>query len=116
MGKISVNNIKIRANHGCWEEEEKIGGDYIVDVAIDINFKDAAANDDLSKTIDYVVVSDVVHREMAIRAKLIETVCARIHSAVKLAFHRDSKVWVRITKLSAPIPGQVESVSVEMNE
>ncbi len=114
MNTIKINNIAIRANHGCWPEEEVIGGDYIVDVALDVDFKAAAHGDDLSKTIDYVRVSEIVHEQMAIRAKLIETVCYKIHAALTAEFSSATNVWVRITKIAAPIPGQVESVSVEV--
>jgi len=34
MGKIQVNNIKLYANHGCLEEEAKIGSWYRVDVQV----------------------------------------------------------------------------------
>ena len=114
--KIQLNNIRIRANHGCWPEEEIIGGDYIVDVSLEIDFSESAKTDDLSKTIDYVRVSEIIHEQMAKRAKLIETVCHRIHASLKKEFSQTEKIWVRVTKLAAPIPGQVESVSVEVED
>jgi dihydroneopterin aldolase len=52
--KIQLNNIQIRAHHGCWKEEEVIGGDYRVDVWIEGAFEVSAETDDLEKTIDYV--------------------------------------------------------------
>ncbi|MFM9983620.1 MAG: dihydroneopterin aldolase [Flavobacteriales bacterium] len=113
MSKISVNNIKVYAYHGCWEEEAIIGGEYIVDVQMDVNFKQSAIDDDLSKTADYVVVKEVVYREMAIRAKLIENVAYRIYEALKSVLPLCNTISVRVTKLNAPMGGQVESVSVE---
>lgn len=80
---------------------------------MDIDFSEASAEDDLSLTIDYVQVSSIVHEEMAIRSKLIETVADRVADRLRATFGRIEKVWVKITKLAAPIPGQVESVSVE---
>ncbi|MFN0033355.1 MAG: dihydroneopterin aldolase, partial [Flavobacteriales bacterium] len=68
MSNIKLNNIRIHANHGCWPEEEIIGGDYVVDVSLDLDFSEAAKTDDLSKTIDYVRVSEIAHEQMAIRA------------------------------------------------
>ncbi|HEY8403574.1 MAG TPA: dihydroneopterin aldolase [Flavobacteriales bacterium] len=112
--KINLHNIEVYAHHGCWEEEAVIGGRYIVDVTLDVDFKEAAATDDLTKTVDYCVVSDVVYREMAIRSKLIETVAYRILNALIKECPQATKRWVRITKIAAPIPRQVESVSVEV--
>ena len=38
MGKIQVNNIKLYANHGCLEEEAKIGSWYRVDIEVEARF------------------------------------------------------------------------------
>ena len=56
----------------------------------------------------------IVYREMAVRAKLIESVAHRIKDALKVALPMVDSVWVRITKVNAPMGGQVESVSVEV--
>jgi dihydroneopterin aldolase len=113
MSTIRVNRIHVRANHGCWEEEAIIGGDYIVDVAMEVDFRAAAAADDLTQTVDYCVAKEIVYREMAVRAKLIETVCYRIIDSIRAEVPRCEKAWVKITKINAPTGGHVESVSVE---
>jgi dihydroneopterin aldolase len=112
--KIQLNNIQVRAHHGCWKEEEVIGGDYRVDVWIEGAFEVSAETDDLEKTIDYVAVKELVYAEMKVRAKLIETVLVRMHTAMKLRFPNANSVGIRLTKINAPMGHQVESVSVEM--
>jgi dihydroneopterin aldolase len=112
--RIRLTNIQVRANHGCWDEEAIIGGDYRVDVWLDGNFEISAANDDLTQTIDYVEVKEVVYDEMSKRAKLIETVLVNMHQRMKTQFPTATLVGIRITKLNAPMGHQVESVSVEM--
>jgi dihydroneopterin aldolase len=114
MSKIHINQIRVRANHGCWEEEAIIGGDYIVDVSLGLDFSESAKEDDLSKTADYVVVKEIVYREMAVRSKLIETVAHRILNSIKTEIPLVDKAVVKLTKLNAPMGGQVESVSVEV--
>ncbi|MFN5621450.1 MAG: dihydroneopterin aldolase [Flavobacteriales bacterium] len=116
MSRITINNMRMHAYHGCWEEEAIIGGDYIVDVALELDFSAAAIGDDLSQTADYVLVREIVYREMAVRAKLIETVAHRINDALKGARPMVDSVGVRITKVNAPMGGQVESVSVEVKD
>jgi dihydroneopterin aldolase len=113
VGIIRLNNIQIHAFHGCLPQEAKVGGQFRVDVAIHYNFNDAVAGDDLTKTVDYVKVNQVVQHEMAIRAKLIESVLERILGTLKGQFPAAEKIWVRVTKIAAPMSGQVESVSVE---
>jgi len=112
MQKVFVNGVKARANHGCWREEEIIGGDYIVDVEMHVNFIAAAKHDDLNATADYVDVVRIIYREMAIRAKLIETVAYRIASSI-LAEVKVEAAKVKVTKISPPAGGDVASVSVE---
>jgi dihydroneopterin aldolase len=112
--KIRLNDIRVHAFHGCWDEEAIVGGEYSVDICIDFDYTDAALADDLSQTIDYVRIKEIVYSEMAIRAKLIETVSLRILNVLKAEFPQADNRWVKITKINAPMGGQVQSVSVEI--
>ena len=111
---ISIEDIKLYAQHGCLEEEEKIGGHYSVDVFIETDFTEAAAKDALSKTVDYVLVNQIVKEEMAIRSKLIESVGQRIMNSLKNAFE-SSEFKVVIKKLNPPIDGDVALVSISID-
>jgi dihydroneopterin aldolase len=112
--KIRLNDIRVHAFHGCWDEEAIVGGEYSVDICIDFDYTDAALADDLSQTIDYVRIKEIVYSEMATRAKLIETVSLRILNVLKAEFPQADNRWVKITKINAPMGGQVQSVSVEI--
>ena len=87
-GIIFVRDIKIYAYHGCLEEEELIGGNYIVDVKIYCDYSEAAKNDDLSKTVDYCEVYEIVKFQMKIRSKLIENAAQRIADSLKRKIRR----------------------------
>lgn len=112
MGVIRVNNIAVRAHHGCMDEEARIGGDYLVHVTITTDFARAIASDELNDTIDYVAVHAIVYREMKIRSKLIEHVGGRIYTALKREIAHIDQLTVEVVKLSPPIGGDVTSVSV----
>ena len=114
MGIINVSGIRSYAYHGCNEEEERIGGNYLVDIEIETDFESAALTDDLSKTVDYVEVYEVVKKEMAIRSKLIEHVAKRICDRLMKQIQRIQRVEVKLTKLHPPINGDVEQVSVKI--
>ena len=116
MQKIIVEGIKVYAYHGCLLEEAKIGANYIVDVAMEIDFSEAALTDDLNKTIDYVVVYNIVKAQMAIRAKLIEHVGQRIVNALKKEFSTIKNIEVKVSKLNPPMNGNVERVSIIISE
>lgn len=116
MNTISVIGIKSYGYHGCLDEEAKIGNEYITDVILYTDFKKAAKNDDLTKTIDYVLVNKIVEKEMSKRSKLIETVGYRIINRLKKESFFLEKVQVTIKKINPPINGNVKYVSISIEE
>jgi len=98
------------------EEEAKIGGHFEVDVDLWCDFKPSALTDDLTKTIDYVAVNKIVEEEMAIRAKLIETVAYRIMDRLKNGFEILETARVEIRKINPPLNGDVDFVAVVVEE
>lgn len=112
---IRLNRIQVHAHHGCWAEETVIGGEYEVDVAVEYDYMEAAKTDDLSKTVDYVEVKEMVYEEMRTPYKLIETVALKIIQRIRSRFPEAKNCFVRVTKINAPMGGQVQSVSVELN-
>jgi dihydroneopterin aldolase len=112
---INIEGIKLYAYHGCLEEEALVGGSYIVDVHMHVDFTEAAETDDLSKTIDYCEVYELVKKEMAIRSKLIEQVGQRISDHLKKKFPALISHKVKVTKLLPPMNGNVEKVSIEIS-
>jgi len=116
MGIIKVENIRVYAYHGCLEEETIIGSDYRVDIEVKADLKISALSDDLSDTVDYVFLNRVVKEEMAMASKLLETVAQRI---IKRIFLEDKNVThanVSISKLNPPIGGDVEQVTIVLND
>ena len=113
MGIIKVQGISIHAFHGCLPEEEKNGQEYFVDVEAEGDFSTAVNADDLSKTVDYCVVYEIVKREMAIRSKLIEHVCGRILSSL-LKKYPQIKFSVSVKKPNPPVNGVVTSAIVTL--
>ena len=116
MHQIIVEGINVYAYHGCLEEEGKIGCNYIVNVVMQTDFTEAAKTDDLSKTIDYVTVYNIVKEEMAIRAKLLEEVAQRIVNRLKKQFKTIQKLEIKVTKVNPPMNGNVDKVSVVITD
>ena len=116
INTIEVNGIKLHANHGCLIEEAKIGGNYVVDVTVKTDFKEASLTDELTKTVDYVDINKIVQEEMAIRSKLIEHVGQRIVTRIKSKITGVIKLKVKIIKLSPPINGDVENVAIVIED
>ncbi len=116
MGQIEVRNIKIFTNHGCLEEEAKIGSEYIVDIIVDANLNKSAKSDELEDTVDYVHLNAIIKEEMAIRSKLLEQVAKRILDRVFKEIKMVKKAQIWVSKINPPIGGNVERVTISMKK
>jgi len=112
MHTIEVNGIKVYAYHGCLAEEERIGGNYIVDLEVKADLSTSFISDKLTDTIDYVFLNRIVEEEMAVRSKLIEQVAYRILKRIEETDRRIEHVKVKVRKLTPPINGDVNEVAV----
>lgn len=112
--KLYINDIECHSFHGCIEEEAKIGQRFMVDLELEMDFSKAVESDELSDTADYVVLHDLVRREMAIRSKLIEHVAGRILKSLKLAYPTVKNCKVSITKFNPPVNGQLGKAVFEL--
>lgn len=116
MGTIKLQNIRTFSFHGCLMEESKIGSDYSVDLEIKTDMRKSAESDDLHDTVDYVHLNKIVVEEMSIRSKLLEHVAHRIIKRIFDEIPAVSRAIVSVSKLNPPIGGDVEAVSVVMEE
>ena len=116
MGTIKLQNIRTFSFHGCLKEEALIGSDYRVDLEIKTDLRKSSVTDDLNDTVDYVLLNKIVVEEMAIRSKLLEHVGHRIVARIFAEIPSVSRIVVAVSKLNPPIGGDVETVTIEMEE
>ena len=116
MGNIKLTNIRTYSYHGCLTEESKIGSDYRVDLEVKTDLRKSSSSDDLNDTIDYVVLNKIIVEEMAIRSHLLEHVAHRIITNIFATIPSVSRIIVAVSKLNPPIGGDVEAVTIEMEE
>lgn len=116
MGKINLNNIRVHAQHGCLKEESIIGSDYRVDLEVSSNLSEPAKSDSLVDTVDYVLLNNMVKEEMKIKSKLLEHVAQRILHRVFAEIPMVDSAEITVSKINPPIGGDVESVSVTLNQ
>ena len=111
-GTVKVENLKIFAYHGCMDEEEIIGSDYVVNITASCMMSEKAFADDITKTVDYVELARIAKREMAIRSKLLESVAKRISRSCFKEVPLIDDLFVSISKICPPINADVEAVTV----
>ncbi len=114
MSIISIEGMEFFAYHGCFKEEQIIGTKFLVDLIIHTDTTEAEISDDLSKTINYQQVYQLVQKEMMIKSKLLENVGRRILNSLKLNFPQTKKATVKISKLNPPLGGKIKNVSLSI--
>ena len=116
MGIIKLKNIRTYSYHGCLIEEGKIGSDYSIDLEVKTDLRKSALTDNLEDTVDYVLLNRIVEEEMAIRSQLLEHVAHRIIKRIFDEVAAISRITLAVSKLNPPIGGDVEAVTIEMEE
>ena len=114
MAIISIEKMEFYAYHGCFEEEQKIGTWFNVDLSMEVDTAKAEESDNLDDTVNYQMVYQVVKEAMMQPSHLLENVARRILKAVNENFPQVSYAWVKVKKMNPPLGGKMESVSVEM--
>jgi dihydroneopterin aldolase len=112
LDAITVRGIRARGRHGVLPAERELGQEFTVDVTLHLDTRQAAATDDLTRTVDYgelaTRLAEVVSGEPV---KLIETLAERL-AQVCLSYERVEEVEVSVHKPAAPIPVPFDDVVV----
>ena len=110
--RITLTGLRVRGNHGVFEHERADGQEFVVDITLWLDLADAAATDDLTKTVHYGELAERAAKVVAGPPRdLIETVAAEIADA-EMADDRVFAVEVTVHKPSAPIPLSFADVAV----
>lgn len=112
--QLHIREMEFHAYHGCLPEEEKIGARYTVSLCFTLDLSLAAQTDDLTKTVDYVRVYDLVKEEMHRRSKLIEEVALRIVKRMLTEFLLVDAVEIHLIKHEPPVQGRLPIAEVRL--
>lgn len=113
--QIELKQMKFYAYHGVMEQERKVGNNFLVDIGLETGAEQSVISDDLSDTISYADVFQIVQAEMQIPSKLLEHVCGRIISAIHERWETQVRsVDVRLAKLNPPFGGDVKEAAVRI--
>ena len=116
MSVISIHDMRFHAYHGCFDEEQRIGTRFRVDLSMTVDTARAQRSDDLADTVNYLSVYRAVKAQMECPSHLLEHVADRIGEAVLEGFPAVQRLSVSVTKLNPPLGGQMEGVSVRIEK
>ncbi|NBA84552.1 dihydroneopterin aldolase [Emticicia sp. CRIBPO] len=112
MGLISLEGMEFFAYHGHFDEEQRIGNKYSIDVSIDADLSGAAESDRLQDTINYGDIYKMVSLVMQKKHRLLEHVGHDIISNIQASFPSVKKVSVSVSKFNPPIGGVCERARI----
>jgi len=114
QGRLVLQGLVFHAYHGHCPEEAVLGGRFVVDVEMQLSL--AQIQDDLSGTVDYAQVYEMVRQEVTgQRRRLIETLADQIAERLWQSYPQLEALTVRVHKPHAPLPGLFEDVYVEVD-
>lgn len=114
IGTICLEGLQFYAHHGYFEEEQKLGNRYTVDIALIVDFNIAAENDKLSGTTDYTKVYKIIENVFAVKAKLLEHLAFKINVNVLEECKEVISVTTKVIKHNPPIGGICAAASVSL--
>jgi len=110
---IEIKGIKSFGYHGVFESENITGQDFYVDVVLELDLTRASVSDDVSDTVNYAEITDLVVEVITgERVALIEKLAGRIAERIRSSYLQISSVSVTVHKPQAPVNAQVQDISV----
>lgn len=109
---IHFDKMHFYAFHGVDPQEQVVGNNYSVELAIDTPLEAAMASDDLAYTINYALIYQVIEEQMSVPSQLLEHVVGRIIEALKSRFPQITGGRVALYKETPPITGKIDRVGV----
>ena len=112
--KIEIRGLRIFGHHGVMELERQNGQYFIVDAKIWIDSDRAAAADDISNTVSYAEIAQLISKKVGQNpVNLLETLSQRLADEVLFAASPwAKKVKVTVSKPDAPIDLFFDTVAV----
>jgi dihydroneopterin aldolase len=112
MDRVALHGLRIRGHHGVFQHEREDGQTFVIDLALGLDTRPAAAGDDLRRTVHYGVLAEQVAAVVAGEpVDLIETLAQRIADTC-LGHEVVEEVEVTVHKPDAPVTVPFDDVTV----
>lgn len=114
IGRVALEGLEFHAFHGVYPHERNSGNWFEVDVAVETDFTQGAATDELVGTVNYETLFAIVKAEMEEPSKLLETVAEKIVKEVLEQLPAAQQVELKISKINPPIGGKCRKASISI--
>ena len=112
---LFIDNLEVFANHGLFEEENKLGQKFIFDIKCELNYKKAMFSDEMTDSISYADIAEVVVKTATTNTfNLLERLAGEILKNIFTEFPQIENINLKINKPGAPIKYHFEKCGVEV--
>ncbi|MNE24739.1 Dihydroneopterin aldolase [compost metagenome] len=116
MDKMVLKRMEYYGYHGVFDEERKLGQRFYVDLVLELDLSAAGKSDDLTKTVNYAEIHELVKGIVERKSfKLIEALAEHIASVVLGTYTMIDALTVGVTKPHPPFDIHFEGVTVELH-
>lgn len=111
---VEVVGLALWCHHGVTDAEQEVGQTILFDVTLEVPDCGARTSDDVSQTVDYGLVCEVVERVATAEShRTLERVCQLVGEALIAEFEA-TEVTIRAAKPEPPLPMTLGEVAVEI--
>ncbi len=113
--RLALTGLRAVGHHGVYEHERREGQEFVVDVEMGLDTRQAAVGDDLTATVHYGDLAERLHAAIASGpVNLIETLAQRL---ADICLAEPPVHWVDVTvhKPQAPIRVAFDDVSLTIH-
>lgn len=103
--QIAISDIHLYAYHGVMPQEQQVGASYTIDILLTLTDYSCVYSDDITSTVSYADVYDLLKQEMSKPSQLLEHVCWRIIRVILDRFACVDEVEVALFKDTPPMGG-----------
>lgn len=112
MQEIFIQGMEFYAYHGCFEEEQKIGTHFKIDIRFQLDFSKTAKTDDLNYTLNYLLVYQSIKKIVDQSVKTLEHLGYQILEHLFQEYPIIQEANIAVSKLNPPLGGHIEKVTV----
>lgn len=110
---VFVNGLVVHAHHGVSDDEMRIGQNFMLDLALDMDLAAAGRSDKIADTASYdEIVATATTAFSERRYRLVEGAAGRVAEALLKVFPKVGRVRVTVRKPHAPLVAHFDHVGV----
>lgn len=112
LARYHIHDLQIHAFIGLYEEEKRVGNDFLVDISYSAPYEKAAGSDELNDAVNYGEICRITEETFQIKCNLLEQIAEQLVTTLKQHFPQIQDLSITITKLNPPVSQKVRGISI----